>query len=60
MRGNTTMKGYLNNKEATAEAFDGGWFHSGDLAVVHEDGYIQIQRQSKRYYYFGGEKYFLC
>ena len=55
MRGNTTMKGYLNNKEATAEAFDGGWFHSGDLAVVQEDGYIQIKDRAKDIIISGGE-----
>jgi len=42
-RGNNVMKGYLKNPRATAEAFDGGWFHTGDVAVVHPDGYIQVQ-----------------
>ena len=55
MRGNTTMKGYLKNKTATAEAFSGGWFHSGDLAVVHEDGYIQIKDRAKDIIISGGE-----
>ena len=55
MRGNTTMKGYLKNKNATAEAFSGGWFHSGDLAVVHEDGYIQIKDRAKDIIISGGE-----
>ena len=55
MRGNTTMKGYLKNKKATAEAFSGGWFHSGDLAVVHEDGYIQIKDRAKDIIISGGE-----
>ncbi|MCH2267568.1 MAG: acyl-CoA synthetase [SAR324 cluster bacterium] len=55
MRGNTTMKGYLNNEKATAEAFSGGWFHSGDLAVVHEDGYIQIKDRAKDIIISGGE-----
>ena len=55
MRGNTTMKGYLKNKKATADAFSGGWFHSGDLAVVHEDGYIQIKDRAKDIIISGGE-----
>ena len=55
MRGNTTMKGYLKNENATAEAFQGGWFHSGDLAVVHEDGYIQIKDRAKDIIISGGE-----
>ncbi len=55
MRGNTTMKGYLKNKEATEEAFSGGWFHSGDLAVVQEDGYIQIKDRAKDIIISGGE-----
>ena len=54
-RGNTTMKGYLKNKKATADAFSGGWFHSGDLAVVHEDGYIQIKDRAKDIIISGGE-----
>ena len=55
IRGNTCMKGYLNNPEATAEAFADGWFHSGDLAVVHPDGYIQIRDRSKDLIISGGE-----
>ncbi len=55
MRGNTTMKGYLNNEKATEEAFSGGWFHSGDFAVVHEDGYIQIKDRAKDIIISGGE-----
>ncbi len=55
MRGNVVMKGYLAAKEATEEAFAGGWFHSGDLAVWHEDGYIQIKDRSKDIIISGGE-----
>ncbi len=46
-RGNIVMKGYLKNPAATEEAFAGGWFHSGDLGVLHEDGYIQLKDRSK-------------
>ncbi len=55
MRGNNVMKGYLKNPAATAESFAGGWFHSGDLAVWHEDGYIQIMDRSKDIIISGGE-----
>ncbi|KQI68062.1 acyl-CoA synthetase [Loktanella sp. 3ANDIMAR09] len=55
MRGNAVMKGYLKNPEATAAAFDGGWFHSGDLAVQHPDGYIQIVDRAKDIIISGGE-----
>lgn len=55
MRGNNVMKGYLKNPAATAEAFAGGWFHSGDLAVWHADGYIQIKDRSKDIIISGGE-----
>jgi fatty-acyl-CoA synthase len=55
MRGNNVMKGYLKNPEATAESFAGGWFHSGDLAVWHDDGYIQIKDRSKDIIISGGE-----
>ena len=55
MRGNNVMKGYLKNPSATAEAFAGGWFHSGDLAVWHPDGYIQIKDRSKDIIISGGE-----
>ncbi len=55
MRGNTVMKGYLHNPAATAEAFAGGWFHSGDLGVVHPDGYIQIKDRAKDIVISGGE-----
>ncbi len=54
-RGNTTMLGYLKNPAATEEAFAGGWFHSGDLAVLHSDGYIQIRDRSKDVIISGGE-----
>jgi len=54
-RGNVVMKGYLKNPEATEEAFAGGWFHSGDLAVKHTDGYIQIRDRSKDIIISGGE-----
>ena len=55
MRGNNVMKGYLDNPAATEEAFSGGWFHSGDLAVWHPDGYIQIKDRSKDIIISGGE-----
>ena len=55
MRGNNVMKGYLKNPAATEEAFAGGWFHSGDLAVWTEDGYIQIKDRSKDIIISGGE-----
>ncbi len=55
MRGNITMKGYLKNPAATQEAFEGGWFHSGDLAVWHPDGYIEIRDRSKDIIISGGE-----
>jgi fatty-acyl-CoA synthase len=54
-RGNIVMKGYLKNPRATEEAFRGGWFHSGDLAVRHPDGYIQIRDRSKDIIISGGE-----
>ncbi len=54
-RGNIVMKGYLKNSQATEKAFDGGWFHSGDLAVCHEDGYIEIRDRSKDIIISGGE-----
>jgi len=54
-RGNIVMKGYLKNEKATAEAFAGGWFHSGDLAVMHPDGYAQIRDRSKDIIISGGE-----
>jgi fatty-acyl-CoA synthase len=54
-RGNITMKGYLKNPTATAEAFAGGWFHSGDLAVLEPDGYIKIKDRAKDIIISGGE-----
>jgi fatty-acyl-CoA synthase len=54
-RGNVVMKGYLKNKPATDQAFAGGWFHSGDLGVVHPDGYIQLKDRSKDIIISGGE-----
>jgi fatty-acyl-CoA synthase len=54
-RGNITMKGYLKNPKATQEAFGGGWFHSGDLAVMHPDGYVKIKDRSKDIIISGGE-----
>ena len=54
-RGNIVMKGYLKNPEATQEAFAGGWFHSGDLGVMHPDGYIQLKDRSKDIIISGGE-----
>jgi len=54
-RGNITMRGYLKNEAATREAFKGGWFHSGDLAVVHPDGYLRIKDRSKDIIISGGE-----
>ena len=55
MRGNTVMKGYLKNPRATAEAFQGGWFHTGDLGVQHPDGYIELKDRSKDIIISGGE-----
>jgi fatty-acyl-CoA synthase len=55
MRGNIVMKGYLKNAKATREAFQGGWFHTGDLGVMHEDGYIEIKDRSKDIIISGGE-----
>ena len=54
-RGNIVMKGYLKNPEATQEAFKGGWFHTGDLAVMHPDGYVKIKDRSKDIIISGGE-----
>jgi fatty-acyl-CoA synthase len=55
MRGNIVMKGYLKNPNATEEAFAGGWFHSGDLGVMHPDGYIELKDRSKDIIISGGE-----
>ncbi len=54
-RGNITMKGYLKNPSATEEAFRGGWYHTGDLAVLHPDGYVKIKDRSKDVIISGGE-----
>ena len=54
-RGNIVMKGYLKNRAATEEAFAGGWFHSGDLGVMHPDGYLQLKDRSKDIIISGGE-----
>ncbi len=54
-KGNIVMKGYLNNPEASAKAFAGGYFHSGDLAVCHHDGYLEIKDRSKDIIISGGE-----
>jgi 3-(methylthio)propionyl---CoA ligase len=54
-RGNVVMKGYLKNKAASEKAFAGGWFHSGDLGVMHRDGYIQLKDRSKDIIISGGE-----
>jgi fatty-acyl-CoA synthase len=55
MRGNNVMKGYFADEAATAEAFRGGWFHSGDLAVMHPDGYIELRDRAKDIIISGGE-----
>ncbi len=55
MRGNVVMKGYLKNATATDEAFAGGWFHTGDLGVMHADGYVQLKDRSKDIIISGGE-----
>jgi len=55
MRGNVVMKGYLKNKSSTAKAFASGWFHTGDIGVMHVDGYIQIKDRSKDIIISGGE-----
>jgi fatty-acyl-CoA synthase len=55
LRGNTVMKGYLKNPSASAEAFGGGWFHTGDLAVMHPDHYVEIKDRAKDIIISGGE-----
>jgi fatty-acyl-CoA synthase len=55
MRGNNVMRGYYDDPEATAKAFTGGWFHSGDVGVVHPDGYIELRDRSKDIIISGGE-----
>ncbi len=54
-RGNVVMKGYLKNPKATHEAFAGGWFRSGDLGVIHPDGYVQLKDRAKDIIISGGE-----
>ena len=55
IRGNTVMKGYLKDAGATDEAFSNGWFMSGDIAVIHPDGYIQVKDRAKDVIISGGE-----
>src|SRR6184192_4493820 len=55
MRGNNVMAGYFDDPEATAQAFRGGWFHSGDVAVMHPDGYIELRDRKKDIIISGGE-----
>ncbi|MCA0452209.1 MAG: AMP-binding protein, partial [Proteobacteria bacterium] len=55
MRGNIVMKGYLKNPDATAKSFKGGWFHTGDLGVMHPNGYIELKDRSKDIIISGGE-----
>lgn len=55
LRGNIVMKGYLKNRQATEEAFRGGWFHSGDLGVMHPNGYIEVRDRAKDIIISGGE-----
>ena len=55
LRGHTVMRGYLKNPDATGEAFRGGWYHTGDLAVMHEDGYAEVKDRAKDIIISGGE-----
>ena len=55
LRGHSVMKGYLRNEDASAQAFRGGWFHSGDLAVLHPDGYVEVKDRAKDIIISGGE-----
>jgi fatty-acyl-CoA synthase len=55
MRGDNVMAGYYRDEEATAEAFAGGWFHSGDIGVVHPDGYVELRDRKKDVIISGGE-----
>ena len=55
MRGNNVMKGYWDDPEATEKAFAGGWFHSGDLGVMHPDGYVELRDRAKDVVISGGE-----
>mgnify|MGYP003305816671 CR=1 FL=1 len=57
IKGNIVMKGYFKDKEATSKAMKGGWFHTGDLAVMYPDGYVKIQDRSKDIIISGGEIY---
>jgi fatty-acyl-CoA synthase len=54
-RGNVVMKGYLKNEAATREAFEGGWFRTGDLGVLHPDGYVKLKDRAKDIIISGGE-----
>jgi fatty-acyl-CoA synthase len=55
MRGNSVMRGYWNLEEETADAFRGGWFHSGDIGVLHPDGYVELRDRKKDVIISGGE-----
>ena len=55
MRGNNCMKGYFDDEEATRKAFEGDWFHSGDIGVMHSDGYIELRDRKKDIIISGGE-----
>ena len=55
VRSNTVAAGYLDDEQATAEAFRGGWFHTGDLGVMHPDGYVELTDRSKDIIISGGE-----
>ena len=55
IRANVVMKGYFKDQDATKKAMKGGWFHTGDLAVMHPDGYVKIQDRSKDIIISGGE-----
>jgi fatty-acyl-CoA synthase len=55
MRGNVVMRGYLKNRKSTDATFKGGWFHTGDLGVMHPDGYVQLKDRSKDIIISGGE-----
>jgi fatty-acyl-CoA synthase len=55
MRGNNVMSGYYRDDEATAKAFAGGWYHSGDLGVMHPDGYVELRDRAKDVIISGGE-----
>src|SRR3712207_8602516 len=56
LRGNTVMKGYLRNPAANEAAFAGGWFHTGDLGVLHPDGYIEVKDRAKDIVISGGDR----